>query len=481
MDILGAPALLVLFGLLAVLAPASARAAMLHAGASSVSITPGRPVALDGQMHTRIAREVQTEVLANALALETRDRAVSVDQAIFVACDLLCVPPTVSARARAVLAERIPEFDVSKLVISATHTHTAPVTVEGTYHIPDEDVMPPAEYVGFLSQRIADAAERSWKARKPAKVGWGMGDAVVAYNRRSMFADGHAEMYGDVSVDAFRGVEGPVDHAVEVLFFWDDGDNLIATATNIGCTSQEVEGLSAVDADFWHPVRQQLKAAYGQSLVVLGWTGAAGDQSPHVRYRAAAEDRMRRLRGLSRLDEIARRIVRAWREAYEGARQEPFSDVPFVHQVTPIALPRRAVTREEYEEAKAAVQAHAAPEDMRIRVWHQEVVDRYEHQIRGDTSPYTMELHTLRLGDVAITTNDFELYAQFGIQVKARSKALHTFVIQLAGPGTYVPTPRAAEGGGYSAIAQSNEVGPEGGQVLADRTVAGINSLWTDE
>ena len=46
-----------------------------------------------------------------------------------------------------------------------------------------------------------------------------MGDAVVAYNRRSFFADGHAQMYGDISVPGFRGIEGPVDHAVEVLFF----------------------------------------------------------------------------------------------------------------------------------------------------------------------------------------------------------------------------------------------------------------------
>src|SRR5262249_9891505 len=107
--------------------------------------------------------------------------------------------------------------------------------------------------------------------------------------------------------------------------------------------------------------------------------------------------------------------------------------------------------------------------------------DRYERQKAGPVDPFTMELHVIRLGDVAIATNVFELFTDFGIQIKARSRALQTFVIQLAGPGSYVPTGRAVRGGGYSAIVESNLVGPEGGQVLTDRTVEIINSLWPED
>ena len=89
-----------------------------------------------------------------------------------------------------------------------------------------------------------------------------------------------------------------------------------------------------------------------------------------------------------------------------------------------------------------------------------------------------MELHVVRVGDVAIATNDFELFTDFGVRIQARSPATQTFVIQLAGGGTYLPTERAARGGGYGAIAQSNRVGPEGGQVLVDRTVELIDSMW---
>jgi hypothetical protein len=112
-------------------------------------------------------------------------------------------------------------------------------------------------------------------------------------------------------------------------------------------------------------------------------------------------------------------------------------------------------------------------------LWHQAAVDRYERQQAGELKPYKMELHAIRLGDIAIATNDFELFTDFGIQVKARSQALQTFIIQLAGPGSYVPSERAARGGGYSAIVESNKVGSEGGQVLTERTVEAIKTLWT--
>ena len=46
---------------------------------------------------------------------------------------------------------------------------------------------------------------------------------------------------------------------------------------------------------------------------------------------------------------------------------------------------------------------------------------------------YKMELHVLRLGDVAIATNPFELFLDYGVQIEGRSPALQTFLIQLAG------------------------------------------------
>jgi hypothetical protein len=107
------------------------------------------------------------------------------------------------------------------------------------------------------------------------------------------------------------------------------------------------------------------------------------------------------------------------------------------------------------------------------------VLDRYEQQKTQPTLP--VEVHVIRLGDMAIATNRFEMYLDFGIQIKARSPAVQTFVVQLAGPASYLPTERSVAGGAYGAIPESTEVGPEGGRELVERTLDLLNSLWATE
>lgn len=460
--------------------PQPSAALPLWIGGASISITPDQPVALSGQFHTRIGRTVDSPCTATALALESKQGDEVVDQAIMVSCDLVTIRDGILEEVRERAEGRLKGFDIQKLFLSATHTHTGPVMLDGRYDLPDEGVMPVAEYRKFLVDALADVAVQAWEARAPGRVGWGMGHAVVAQNRRAVYADGRAQMYGATNRAEFRGIEGYEDHDVNVLFFWDDQEQLIATIVNVSCPSQEVESKSAMDADFWHPVRQTLRERYGDGLFVLGWTGASGDQSPHLMYNKAGEERMRRLRGLNRLEELARRVVSAWEDAYAGARQEIHTEVPLVHQVETLQLPVRQVTESEHKDAQAQVAALSAdPKNRRRMEWHQATVDRFTNQ--SESSTYEMELHVLRLGDVAIATNSFELFTDFGIQIKSQSPAVQTFVVQLTGPGTYLPTERAVRGGGYSAVVQSSRVGPEGGQVLVSETVQRIQALWSEQ
>ncbi len=451
----------------------------LWIGKASVSITPELPVALSGQMHTRIAKEIESEVIASAVAIESRNGDNTLDQAIMVSCDLVAIRQGILEMVRERVAKRLPEFDAKKIFVNATHTHTAPVMVPGKYEIPEEGVNQPEDYRNFLADRITDIAEKSWNSREPGAVGWGLGHAVVAQNRRTVNANGVAQMYGSTGRDDFREIEGYEDHGMEVLFFWNRDKKLIATAINIACPSQEVEGISKVSADFWHPVREKLKEAHGEDLVVLTWAGASGDQSPHLMYRKAAEERMRKLRGLSRLDEIARRIVAGWNEAYEGAAQEIQTDLVFSHEVKDIELPLRIVTDEEYKNAEAKYNEFSGNvKTLWKALWHQRVMERYEQYKEGKLKPYAMELHVLRLGDIAIATNPFELFTDYGLRMKTQSPALQTFVVQLTGPGTYLATEKAVRGGGYSAIIESTIVGPEGGQFLVEETSSVIQALW---
>ena len=446
-------------------APPQAQAAELWIGGATVDITPDRPVPLDGHRNLRISNKVESPITATALALESRQGDQALDQAIVVSCDLVAIRPGIVEKVRQQVKPRLPDFPLDKLFLCATHTHNAPVTVEGRYTLPETGVMKPAEYAEFMTERVAEAIVASWQKRRPGKVGWGQGQAVVAQNRRAVYADGAAQMYGPTNTRNFRGIEGYEDHNLDVLFFWDQQDRLIATAINVPCPAQEAEGGLSILADFWHPLRETLRQRHGGDLLVLGWTGAGGDQTSRPMYGKAAAERMRKLRGLTRLEEVARRLAAGWEEAYECARKDMRADVVLRHRVERIELPYRKVTEAEAAEARREAAKYAGDPAQRWNYrWHQGVVERYEAQQAGTEGVCAMELHVLRLGDVAIATNDFELYTDYGVQIKARSPAAQTFVIQLAGSAGYLPTER--------------RVGPEGGQVLVDRTVQAIEALW---
>lgn len=454
----------------------------LQVGAATVDITPDQPVALAGQRHVRISREPETPIIAVALALDTGDGSDGAgDHAIMVACDLVAIRDGIAEAVREKAAARLPAVDPDKIFLSATHTHTAPVMREGRYELPD-DIMQPDEYADWMTSRIADAVVEAWENRAPGKVAWGQGQAVVAQNRRPYFANGTAVMYGNPDSPDFRGIEAYEDHSVDILYFWDGDDQMIATVINLPCPAQEVGGGSRIHADFWHPVRLRLQEEHGDQLNVLGWTGASGDVTSRLIINRPADERIRQLRGnVSRLDEIARRIVHAWTDTLEAAANDIRGEVVFKHHVRTIELPMRQVTDEEHREAEREAARFADdPAQRWNHLWHQRVVDRHQAQQAGEQEPYRMRLNALRLGDVAIATNPFELYTDFGIQMKARSPAVQTFVVQLTGPGSYLPTERAVELGGYGAVIQSSQVGPDGGQVLVDKTVEAWRGMWEE-
>jgi hypothetical protein len=399
--------------------------------------------------------------------------------------------------------KQLPEIDVKKILMTAIHTHTAPVLENGLqysfrYQIPKNGVTQVEEYDLIFVQRITEAVVKAWKNRRPGSVTWGLSHAAIAYNRRAVyskevptpgyFSDGSAQMYGKTDLPEFINLEGMEDHDVNTLFFWDQSGKLIAMSIDVPCPAQEVENRSSVNADYWYPVRETLKKRFGPDLCVLGWIGAAGDQSPRPMYRNAAEERMIRLRNLNRLEEIARRIVIAVEEAYQTVKDDRYDKVQLTHRVEDLSLPMRIVTEQEYifcksERDKAAAimaaDSSAAVDELGRMTWNRDVVYRYEKQKVDPHQEITAEIHVIRIGDVVLCTNQFELFTDYGIRIQARSNALQTFVIQLAaGAGSYLPTEKAVKGGGYSAVIQSAVVSHEGGQILVDRTVELINSLW---
>ncbi len=476
-------------GFAQVSAPVAAQENELYVGTAEADISPKLPVALSGQGHLRVTSEARTPMLANIIALDARNGSQTDDAAVFVACDLVAIPEDITRGVREKVRQLLPGFDVNKIVLSATHSHTAPVvhTWSFSYPIPTTGVTQPSDYVAFVIDQVAAGVVKAWNGRQKASVGWGLGQAAIAHNRRAVYADGTAAMYGGTHTPKFRWIEGMEDHDVNVLYFWNNKRKLIGTLVNVPCPAQQAEHFDVVDADYWHEARLALKKRFGQQLCVVGWVGASGDQSPRPMYRSKADKRMHELAGRTRLQELGRRIANAVTETYEVVQKERFSTIPFSHTSDTVWLPMRRVTLQEMEYSRHVsdslrARINADPklaETLQIGMhWYGRTADRYTQQQEGKQLEYPCELHVLRIGDVAVCTSPFELFTDYGVQIQGRSKALQTFVVQLAGDGQYLPTERAAAGGGYSAVVQSNYVGPEGGQVLVNETVDKINVLW---
>ncbi|HIE26531.1 TPA: hypothetical protein EYP66_04525 [Candidatus Poribacteria bacterium] len=454
-------------------------------GWASKDITPTNAVALAGQFHVRISKSVHDPITATALAIEARGENGELEQAIMVSCDLVAIREGVQDKLREMLKPKLPEFDIKKLFLNATHTHTAPEMLEGVYPPQDKEVVTPTEYTDFLLSRVSDAVTEAWDNRKPGGVSWALGHAVVGHNRRAVYSDGSAQMYGPTDREDFECIEGYEDHGIDMLFFWNDEQEPTGIVINLACPSQVTEGEYYISADFWHEVRTELSKRYSNNLFILPQCAAAGDQSPHFLLNGRAEENMRKRKGVSEREEISLKIANAVDYVFPLAKSAIRKDVPFKHIVRKIKLPVRKVTEKELEHAKSEYNRltqkqpiDSQSRDFSILKRNKSVIDRYELQ---EKHPFhQIEFHVIRLGDIAIATNPFELFLDFGLRIKARSCSLQTFIVQLAcSCDGYLPTAKALAGGGYGAEVVSNKVGPKGGQELVNQTVKTIKCLFT--
>ena len=91
------------------------------------------------------------------------------------------------------------------------------------------------------------------------------------------------------------------------------------------------------------------------------------------------------------------------------------------------------------------------------------------------------EVHIIRLGTIAIATNPFELFLDYGNQIQARSAAEQTFIVQLSnGYEGYLPTKNAEIHGHFSGFVASGYIGHAGGAQLVNETVQTIKEIFNN-
>lgn len=478
--------------------------ANLKIGWSQQDITPHRPVALRGQFNLRLATRVQDPLTLTALALEGDG-----DYAVIVSLDCCGVDENVLAGARAALADRLPGFDSRKLIVSATHTHTAPfggslgLQKDSDYNdlirARHPDYMTTAEYGDLLAEALTAAVCEAWESRSEGYLGWGYSHAVVGENRRVRYFDDRATMYGSTSAADFSHIEGHVDHSVNLLLTYDRDQSLTGVLMNVACPSQASEsGQDFVSADFWHDVREEIRARHGSDLFILPQCSAAGDQSPHRLIGTRAEARMLELKyggpvgrplNAALRQDLALRLANALDDAEPAVRKDLRDSVLVKHEHCVLDLPHWDVTEQEYvalQKEMGELTAQIANEGdldqlgstataTRSRLaWCRRAAERYENPLPSVPS----EMNVLRLDEIAFVTAGFEYYLDFGDRLKGRSPALQTFVVQLTVGGSYLATDRAAQGLSYGAVPASCSVSPAGGQVIVDEAIATLTRMF---
>ncbi|HOF20208.1 MAG TPA: hypothetical protein PLO24_03060 [Bacteroidales bacterium] len=490
-------------------------------GWASADITPDKPVLIAGQFHARVMEGVMDPITATALALESGSGPSSA-KIIMISCDLVSIsdgmrdgsPDNLRDNVRELLKHTIPEVSPEQIFLNATHTHTAPLVgsarnSESVYGV-ELDVLSPADCQKYIAERIARAAEKAWKSRRAGGISFGLGHAVVGHNRLTVDKDGRSTMYKRPDTPGFSHVEGYEDHSLNLLYTWDDRNNLTGIVVNVPCPAQVTEGRFMISADYWNETRIELRGRLGDEIHILPQCSAAGDQSPHVLIGEKAEARMQKLmfsdsitggQTLAHRKQIALRIADAVTSILPYMKSSIDRDPVFEHKMEIVELSRRLIDtadvnnalresetyREQYNELISEIRNN--PDATLKPRWYtgisqihtlmkrgESVKERYELEKIQPRMP--VEVHVLRIGDMVIATNPFELYLDYGMRIKGRSPAIQTFLVQLAGSGSYLPPQRSVAGGSYGAVPASTLMGPEGGQELVEKTLEMISSLW---
>ena len=487
-------------------------------GWGEASLVPeGRKVDLVGQFYERISNEVETPIAANALAIECGDDAV-----VFCSCDLVGVSMKLLEAVRSALPE---DFPKDKLILSAIHTHTSLGYADDDdslsnalyglkAFLPEEYIYKPLvtdnspevirgkEAKDFLTKRIAAAALDAWNNRKEGLYASGFGRAAVGMCRRVCYDDGSAKMWGNANMANFTELESGNDSGIELLFTYDENKKLTGVIANVACPSQVLEHQSFISSDYMGKVRELIRKKYGSEVGFLGLISPAGDMCPRDMIRwvnspvtlndpNVSQDNKVEHRADPSMFDIKGADLAAKRVATEifwalDDVTEYVCETELVHKKLDIDLPVRRVTVAEYENAHKAITDFAKSctgsityeDNARMQIYSG-IVERYHIQQAHDI--ITIESHVFRLGDVAFATNPFELFLNYGNQIRARSLAKQTFLVQLAcGSWGYLPTEKAEKGSHYSAFVSSGSAGHVGGEMLVRKTLTEINKMFKD-
>lgn len=413
----------------------------LRAGAFAMDVTPEKfPISVNGGFSDRKATSANDPLHARCLVLDDGKTKLAI-----VVVDSCVIPRDLMDAAKA-LAEKKTGIPAGNILISATHTHTAP-TVTSVFQS-DADL----KYVAFLTKKIADGIEKAHKNLMPAKLAWGVAEEPnQVFNRRWRMKPGvkNLDPFGGdtdkvkmnpprMSPDLLEPA-GPTDPRVTVLSVRTADDKPLALFANYSL--HYVGDLPPLSADYFgvfaDSVATKLKA--GKDFVGILSNGTSGDvNNINFREEAAKTKPGERCRLVA--DAVATVAVKA------VAKEEYQSDCLLKVATKEIELGVRKPTAEELKRAEAIL-AKAKGRELRGA---EEVYARETIMIAKYPDKVKVLLQVMVIGGRAIVTIPCEVFAEIGIRIKKTSPWKTTCVVSLAnGYFGYLPTPEHHALGGY--------------------------------
>lgn len=420
-------------------------AAGIRAGAAVVDITPREyPISLLGSFGDRKAQSAHDPLEVRAIVLDDGRTRIAI-----ALCDNCAMPQELLDRAKELAAQRT-QIPANRMMIAATHTHSAPAAVTLS------DIPVDSEYMELLVAKIAEAIAEAASRLKPAEIG----QAVVpvpeeVFNRRWHMTEGAIQPNPFGVVDKVRmnppGASpelirpaGPTDPDVFVLSVQTAEGKPLALLANYSL--HYVGGVPGgqVSADYFGEFARQIQqrlapdSKRGHFVGMLS-NGTSGDVN-NINFRQPRK----RAEPFERIRTVAGRVADAAEKAYRQIGHQP--SVTLAMTEREISLAVRKPNAEELARAREIV---AQPDDTGLPR-----LARYYAQssIRLSEFPdkVKVKLQALRIGRLGIVTIPCEVFAEIGLEIKRRSPLSSTFVISLAnGYNGYLPTPEQHALGGY--------------------------------
>jgi hypothetical protein len=454
----------------------------LHAGTGRRLINPelgmrgpGIRIFCDPLVH------IESDLTVTALVLEAQGRKLAV-----LGYDLAVVPFTLADEVRAVVAKAVGTAP-SCVLLNFSHTHASPVFKGWPMSDDPEQVAAGDRYYARLVEAGEQAAVDADRARRPARIAAGWGEAPVGVYRRERGAD-DAFILGEVP-------DAAIDPAVGVIRVDDVSGRPIAVGFSYGCHPVIVgPRTQAVSSDYPGAARKVVEDVLGGTALFLQACG--GNVNPRhgigidfdctdVKEREGTLLASAVIGAASRLRTDMRRGPRTlygdlgiafWPWLLVDVGGPPAMGAVERRVVLPLTdLPTLDVAarlRDHHAAERASATARRARSgDISVAErWAQwaDVLHRAcslgegtletpsgTFAIRGRKATIEVGVQGLRVGDVALIATPFEMFFETGMAIKTRSPIAHTEVLGYSnGTAGYLPRAQDYPRGGWSVEAR---------------------------